>query len=195
VVTARDKLVQLLEDLDRAGTAVVELVRGHRPLEPWTIYPDDAGVFDLTTRSQFYYHAHPGATHEAGHFHTVRLFEDHTAHLVGISIDPSGWPRALFTVNLWAIGDAYEPPERLKRYVRQFQIRADRADPRLVAFVNLMFRTFRPEIEWLQDTKDRALTTYRRAHPGTDPFEDRTLEILSQVEVDLRSQRGGRRSR
>lgn len=146
-------------------------------------------MFDLTTRSQFYYHAHPGAPHEAGHFHTVRLFADHTAHLAAISIDPTGWPRALFTVNLWAIGDAYETPDRLKRYVRQFQIREDRGDPWLIAFVNLMFRAFLPDIERLQVAKERALETYRRAHRGADPFEDRALEILSQVEIDLRDQR------
>lgn len=39
---------------------------------------------------------------------------------------PNGWPQALFTVNLWAIGDAEDTPENL---------------------VNLVFRVFLPEIE------------------------------------------------
>ena len=74
------------------------LARGDRPQEPWTLYPDEYGIFDRKRHSQFYYHAHGGAAHEAGHFHTVRLFGDHTVHLVAISMAETGWPRALFTI-------------------------------------------------------------------------------------------------
>ena len=76
------------------------------------------------------------------HFHTVRLFPDHTVHLVGSSLAANGWPQALFTLNLWASGDE------------------------------------RP-----QDAKVAALAAYRRAHPGADPLEDRSLEVLSRVEL------------
>jgi hypothetical protein len=65
------------------------LARGGRPAEPWTLYPDELGIFDRQTRCQFYYHSH-GAAHQDGHFHTVRLFDDHTVHLVGISVAESG---------------------------------------------------------------------------------------------------------
>ncbi len=165
--------------------AATESVRN--AVEPWTIYPDESGVFDVTTRNQFYYHLHAAADHEAGHFHTVRLFDDHTVHLVGISMRPNGWPEALFTLNLWAIGDAYEPPERLRLYCRRFQIAESRGDARLIRFINLMFRAFLPQIEWLQDEKERALRAYRKAHPSRDPFRDRTFEILSRIAIDLRS--------
>lgn len=181
-----DELRQLLETLDRAGTPVHVLVRRGRPLEPWTLYPGPEGIYDLRTRCQAYFHAHAGATHEAGHFHTVRLFPNHTAHLVAISVDDAGWPRALFTLNLWAIGDAWEPPERLKHYARAFRIGLDRGDGRVIRFVNLVFVAFRPEIERLQDDKERRISAYRAAH-GTDPFEDRSLEILSRVDIDVRS--------
>ena len=161
------------------------LARGGRPQEPWTLYPDEYGIFDRKRHSQFYYHAHAGADHEAGHFHTVRLFRDHTVHLVAISMAHSGWPRALFTLNLWSIGDAYAAPEDLARYLRQYHIESRKGDARLVRFVNLMFRVFRPEIEALQEAKGRAIQHYRAAHGGADPFEDRSVEILSQVEIDV----------
>jgi len=165
----------------------MELACGGRAPEPWTIYPDEHGIFSRATRCQLYYHVHAGARHEAGHFHTVRLHPDRTAHLVAISMAPDGWPQALFTVNLWAIGDAYETAGSLKRYARRFRIDERHGEPRLIRFVNLIFRAFLPEIERLQDEKVAALAAHRLAHPGRDPFEDRSLEVLSRVDIDVRA--------
>ncbi len=181
-MTPVDALVVLLRELEAAGTPVMALARGHRPAEPWTLYPDELGIFDRQTRCQLYYHSH-GAAHEDGHFHTVRLFDDHTVHLVGVSMAKSGWPQALFTLNLWSVGDRADTPANLKRYVRRFAVHSPRGDPRLVRFVNLVFQAFRPEIEWLQEEKARAIAAYRKAHGGQDPFEDRSMEVLSRVEI------------
>jgi len=189
-VTALRDLARLLDDLERAGITVMALARTGRPQEAWTLYPDEDGIFDRKRHTQFYYHAHAGAAHEAGHFHTVRLFQDHTAHVIAISMAETGWPRALFTLNLWAIGDAYAVPEDLARYARQYRVESRKGDARLVRFVNLMFRAFLPEIEALQTEKERAIERYRAAHGGADPFEDRSVEILSQVEIDVRAYRG-----
>lgn len=183
-MTAREELARLLEELEQAGTSVMALARVGRPPEPWRLYPHEYGIFDSKTRCQFYYHSHAGVTDEHGHFHTVRLFPDHTVHLVGISMAPTGWPQALFTLNLWCIGDAYETAANVKRYARGFQISPSRGDSRLIRFVNLMFRAFLPEIEWLQEEKVRTLAAYGVAHPDVDLFADRTLEILSRVEID-----------
>jgi hypothetical protein len=186
-VTPLADLAKLLADLDRAGTSVMALARGGQPPRPWTLYPDEDGIFDRRRHSQFYYHAHPGAEHEDGHFHTVRLFSDHTVHLVAISMAPTGWPQALFTLNLWAIGDSYASPRNLSRYTREYGVESRKGDVRLVRFINLMFRAFRPEIEALQVAKGEAIEQYRAAHGGADPFEDRSVEILSRVEIDISS--------
>lgn len=180
-------LVRLLEDLERDGTTVMDLVGAGRHPDVWTLYPDESGVFDRATGCQFYFHAHAGARHEAGHFHTVRFFPSRTVHLVAISMAEDGWPQALFTVNLWAIGDAWVSRETRKRYAREFRLDERRGDPRLVRFGNLMFQVFRAEIAALQDEKDRALDAYRLAHPGADPFVDRALEVLSRVPIDVRT--------
>lgn len=183
------ELLSLLEDLQRKGTSVIDLVRDGQPLLPWRLYPGESGIFDRPSGYQFYYHSH-GADHEAGHFHTVRLFSDHTAHLVAISMTPDGWPQALFTLNLWAIGDAYESAGNLRRYVRRFHL-GERVGPSpLVRFVNLIFQLFGPEIERLQEEKIATLAAHRAAHPGHDVFEDRSLEVLSRVEVDVRARAG-----
>jgi len=182
---AIEELAALLDALEHKGTSVMEMARGGRSQEPWTLYPGDYGIFDRRTRSQFYFHAHADAGHEAGHFHTVRLSPDRTAHLVAISMAPTGWPQALFTVNAWAIGDTWETPANLKRYVRRFGIGVGRGPAPLVRFVNLVFEAFRPEIEELQDLKERTLGAHAQAHPGADPLQDRSLEVLSRAEIDV----------
>ena len=182
-------LLDLLEDLERKGTSVIDLVTDGQPLLPWRLYPGESGIFDRGTRCQVYYHSH-GSDLEAGHFHTVRLFANHTAHLVAISMTSGGWPQALFTLNLWAIGDAYESAANLRRYVRRFHLREQVGPPPLVRFANLIFQVFGPEMERLQEEKMVALADHRALHPDRDVFEDRSLEILSRVEVDLRARAG-----
>jgi hypothetical protein len=179
------ELRNLLEGLERNATNVIDMVRDGQPLVPWQLYPGDSGIFDRRTSYQFYYHSH-GVDTEAGHFHTVRLFGDHTAHLVAISMTTDGWPQALFTLNLWAIGDAYETTGKLRRYVRGFHIAERASPPPLVRFVNLIFQAFGPQIERLQEEKIEMLSRYRVAHPDDDIFEDRSLEILSRVAIDVR---------
>lgn len=39
------------------------------------------------------------------------------------------------------------------------------------------------EILQLQDMKLAALDAYRAAHPGSDPFEDRSLEVIGTIDV------------
>ncbi|MBI3635902.1 MAG: hypothetical protein HY216_06745 [Candidatus Rokubacteria bacterium] len=185
-MTERERLRELLDELGREGQTVMDLARGRQPAEAWRLYPGEEGIFDRSTRSQFYYHAHDGRSEEDGHFHTVRLFDDHTVHLVAISMAPDGWPRALFTVNCWATGDAPASIRDLTRYARRFQIDERRGPPALVRFVNLMFGAFRSEIERLQAEKMAALAVYGRAYPGRNVFEDRSLEVLSRVAVDVR---------
>lgn len=185
-VAAARQAVGLLENLARSGATVMDLVRAGQPVEPWRIYPDDNGIFDRRTRCQFYYHSHDDGRDEDGHFHTVRLFPDHTVHIVAISMARDGWPQALFTVNLWAIGDAWESPERIKAYARRFHIDPRRGPATLVQFIDLVFRAFAPEIERLQDDKAARLAAHHAAHPDRSPFEDRTLEIPSWIDIDLR---------
>ena len=184
-MTDAERLVEVLKGLQREGRTVMDLIRGDQPAEPWRLYPGEAGVFDRRTRYQFYYHAHGDGREEDGHFHTVRLFADHTVHLVAISMRRDGWPQALFTLNLWAIGDAYARWD-LWRYARNFRVTEQAGPPPLVRFVNLIFRAFGPQIDELQEQKFQTLARYRAAHPGRDVFDDRSLEILSCCDVDVR---------
>jgi hypothetical protein len=185
-VTPARNLLALLEALEDRGTSVIDLVRDGQPDEPWHLYPGERGIFDRHTRCPYYYHRHRAA-HEAGHFHTVRLFADHTVHAVAISMAPDGWPQGLFPRNLWAIGDASESAVALKHSCARFRLQERAGPPPLVRFVNLLFQAFRPEIERLQKEKIATLARHRAANPGRNVFEDRSLEIRSQVAIDVRA--------
>lgn len=185
----------LLQTLEREGTRVIERVCGRETPERWMVYPGEYGVFDRKARSQFSYHRHEPADHEAGHFPSVRLFPDRVAHLVGISMAPDGWPQALFTVNLWAVGDGEESAANLKSYVRRYRLDERRAEADMsraggdgsraliavvIRFVNLVFQTFRPEIEALQEgARDRGVPAEPRRRRslrrsvGRGPEQDR----------------------
>lgn len=182
---ALDELVSLLTDLQRTGRSVVTLARAGQLVEPGPLPPTRLGVFDPLSRWHVYYHAHGGAGDEAGHFHTLRRFADHAVHVVGISINHKGWPQALFTVNVWCVGEDYEPAANIKGYARRFRVDSRAGDPQLIRFMNLVFRAFLPEIEWLQDEKVCALAAHHARYPDRNPFQDRSLEITSRVELSL----------
>jgi hypothetical protein len=73
----------------------------------------------------------------------------------------------------------------------RFHLREQAGPPPLVRFVNLVFQTFNADITRLQDEKIAVLAAHRGAHPDRDIFEDRSLEILSRVEIDVRARAGG----
>ncbi len=50
-----------------------------------------------------------------------------------------------------------------------------------------MFGAFALEMEQLQDDKERTLRAYCAAHPGKDPLQDWSLEVLSRVEIDVKA--------
>jgi hypothetical protein len=97
-----------------------------------------------------------------------------------------GWPQALFTVNAWAIGERPELAAMVKEYARRFRLGDGRGPRALVRFIKLVFQAFLPEIERLQDEKDAVLADYRRLKPGQDPYEDRTLGVLSRIAIHIR---------
>jgi hypothetical protein len=193
---ALDELIGFVTDLQRAGQSIVlELARAGPSAEPGRVPPTTVGVFDPRSRWHVYYHSHPGAEDEAGHVHALRRFGRYAVHVVGISMDLAGWPRALFTLNLWCLGEPYETAATLKRYARSFRMDPRGADPHLSRFLTLIFRAFLPEIEWVLDEKIRALATRRVVYPARDPFADRSLEVPSRLELRFAAPRevGARR--
>jgi hypothetical protein len=185
---------------------VSEVLRGHGTFYEMDHYPPN-DVFDHDSHSQYYYHAHRKGEH--GHFHTflrgpgmppdvTPVPYDGTepwpsgdqaiAHLVAISMDGYGRPLSLFTVNRWVTAEAWYPAEAVIRMLAGFHI--DHAYPSwpVNRWLTAMLRLFRPQVEWLLRRRDETMADWVRRHPGTDNFEDRKLEVMSELRIDVNQQ-------
>lgn len=168
-------------------------------------YPDD-DVYDSDSHAQYYYHAHRSEAGEHGHFHCflrpkgmptgVAPIEypatdpwpqgdEALSHLVAIAMDSYGYPTTLFTANRWVTAEAWYPAEQVIRMLDRFVI--DHAFPSLPVnhWISALFVLFRPHIEALLKQRDETIWAWAAAHPGEDVFEDRKLDVTSQIEISV----------
>ena len=207
--TAGEEILECRRVLLKGGLNVVgEMLRGQGEFVEYEHYPAD-DVFDAETHAQYYYHAHRGSEGEHGHFHTFLRApgmpdgvapvtyggeepwpsgDEALAHLIAVSMDAYGEPIGLFTVNRWVTGDAWYAAADVIRMLERFDI--DHANPSWPAnrWLGAMLRLFRPQIEALVLARDVAVADWARAHPATDVFEDRELEITSQLAISVEAQ-------
>jgi len=193
---------------DAGKNPVTEVLGGTDVVEEWAHFPP-GDVVDPTTHSQFYYHAHAAEERvagEHGHFHTfVRpraLFPElqppSTAetsqdgepftHLIGISTDASGQLIRLFTTNRWVTGEQWHSADDVIGMLDRFDIAIEQPAPGLNRWVSAVVRLFRPQIVDLIRARDEAIAHWRATHPDRDVFEDRELQVTSEIPIDLLAQ-------
>ncbi|GAB4362572.1 MAG: hypothetical protein Kow0060_18930 [Methylohalobius crimeensis] len=192
--------------LTKGGLNIVgEVLRGQGAFYEFEHYPKD-DVFDPDTHCQYYYHAHRADAVEHGHFHTfIRqpgmpegVFpiahdgqetwpsgEQALTHVVGVSMDAYGFPIALFTTNRWGTAEAWYRAEDIIGMLDRFHI--DHAFPSWPVNIWLSHLPilFRPQVEWLLRERDRKVKQWRKAHPDVDVYEDRRLEVISHLPIDV----------
>jgi len=170
-------------------------------------YPAD-DVYDRVTHAQYYYHAHRSEVGEHGHFHTFLRpkgmpagvapishagaepwpqGDEALSHLLAIAMDSYGYPTALFTVNRWVTAEAWYPAAQVISMLDRFKI--DHAFPSwpVNRWISALFVLYRPHIEALLLRRDAAITNWAAAHPGADVFEDRTLDVTSQLPISVQA--------
>jgi len=208
------EILQCYHVLQKAGLNLVgevlrdALNRGETFYE-FNHYPDD-DVYDRETHAQYYYHAHRGEIGEHGHFHTFLRpkgmpdgvapidypatdpwprGDEALSHLVAIAMDSYGYPTGLFTTNRWVTAEAWYPATEVMQMLDRFVI--DHAFPSwpLNRWISAMFVLFRPHIELLLQRRDEIVWAWAEAHPGEDVFEDRALDITSQMPISVEEMR------
>jgi hypothetical protein len=191
-------LVRLVEGLAHRGTTLMALATGGGRTPAFRPYPRPP-IYDARTRSLLAYHRHVDDEpwlREAGHFHAVRILRlrprEERASLVAISMSRGGWPRALFTVNLWSWRDRSQRAAQLRAHVRHFRLRVGGRCRRLARFANLVLQAYGPEIERLQEEKLQELARLRRRRPGAKVTADRSIDLLSSLAIDVRARAAGR---
>lgn len=206
---AGDEVLEALRVLGRARTnPVAQMLRHQGEFLEFDHYPQ-GDIYDDETGAQYYYHAHRPQSGEHGHFHTFLraqgmpsgiepapyageaerpLGEEAISHLIAVSMDKSGLPTALFTTNRWVTGESYFSADDTIAMLDRFEI--DHAYPCLATnqWITALLRLFRPQIETLLRQRDAAIKDWERRHPGDDVFEDRRLEITSELPIDIDAQ-------
>lgn len=191
--------------LNIVGEVLRDLLNRGGTFYEFNHYPDD-DVYDRETHAQYYYHAHRGAVGEHGHFHCflrpkgmpagVSPMEypstdpwprgdEALSHLIAIAMDSYGYPTGLFSTNRWVTAEAWYPAEEVIRMLDRFVI--DHAYPSwpVNRWISAMFVLFRPHIEALLKRRDEVVWAWASAHPGADVFEDRELDITSQMGISV----------
>lgn len=190
---------------------VTEVLGAADVVEEWSHFPP-GDVIDAATQSQYYYHAHAAAERvagEHGHFHTfvrpqnldptlrpAALSKNANAddpaswvmHLAGISTDASGRLIRLFTTNRWVTDEAWYGADDVIGMIDNFDMTGDTPSPELSRWVTGVTGMFRPQIADLVRKRDEVVVRHRAAHPGRDVFEDRDLQVTSEMSIDFLTQ-------
>lgn len=195
--------------LQKTGANVVGQVLAHQDtFYQWNHYPK-GDVFDRETFSQYYYHAHRGAEGEHGHFHTFMraggiapgvepapymgewqrpMDKDAIAHIIAISMDPKGFPTALFGVNRWVTGETFYHAKDVIKMIDHYKI--DHTFPCMATniWIGAMIHLFYPQICVLLYQRDAAIELRQKEYPDKDVYEDRQLEITSFLPISVDEQ-------
>lgn len=201
LAAAADQLILASAEMAQSGRPLMRRVVPETGFTVWDHYPADDAV-DQKTRARWFYHAHPPDQRdqdEHGHFHLFfdrQIFGDlpprsgpvtpdgsdaGVVHIAALSIDLSGLPTRLFTVNRWVTDEWLYGASALIERLPGFDL-SGAADGDLLVnrWLTAAVATFAPEIAQILLERDDAMA---EALPPF--FEDRSAEILSSTEIDL----------
>jgi hypothetical protein len=114
--------------------------------------------------------------------------DDALCHLVAIAMDDFGFPIGLFTTNRWVTAEAWYKADDVIPMLDNFNI--DHAFPSwpVNRWLTGMVALFQPQICDLVRERDRAVAQWQLTHAGKDVYEDRDLELTSEVDVSVDDQ-------
>jgi len=193
----------------KTGDTVLTLLVGAQSIVPDLRHYPANDVYDAEYHAQYYFHAHPRETQpngEVGHFHTFlrslgmppsirplapppnlddRDGNGALSHIVGIAINDLGYPTRLFTTNRWVTGESWYAAEDVAKMLEGFVIDHARPSWPVNRWLTALVHLYREEIIDLLAERDVAMKCFQKKNSGSDCYEDRGLEILSDRAVNL----------
>ncbi len=209
MLAAGDEILECYRVLRKADLNIVgELLKGQGTFYEYDHYPK-GDIYDEEFSSQYYYHAHREDQDEHGHFHTFLRAgaisenvqpvpydgdeswptgDEALSHLICISMDPRGFPIALFATNRWVTAEAWYRAADVIDMVDRFRI--DHANPSWPTnrWITAIICLFKPHIAALLEHRDAVVDAWARDHPGIDVYEDRDLEITGLLAISVDDQ-------
>jgi len=191
--------------LTKSGDNIIgEVLKGQGTFYEMDHYPP-GDIYDPESHSQYYYHAHRGGEH--GHFHTflrsegmeaeinpikdqsdqdyMQEREDQICHLVAISMDSKGFPISLFTTNRWVTAENWYSAEDAIKNLDRFEIDLVPPSWPVNIWLTSIIRLYRPIIKTLILERDLKIASWQMKYPDRDVFEDRELEVTSEIALSV----------
>jgi hypothetical protein len=187
-----EKLVALIVEMAQMETNIIlQLLNTEKPIIYEQQYPDKPIVL---SNNQFsvYYHAHEKnlfSDDEHGHFHffltPLQCEESHPQHLVALSIDHYGQPRAWFTVNQWVTAGANYDSYQFNAIMEK--VDTDEEGTLLQNWLMAMLLFYQQDIGQLMNTSRESLQAYENklSGSGVPVLENRELYFLCETRIDL----------
>jgi hypothetical protein len=114
---------------------------------------------------------------------------DKFSHLVAIGLNAAGRPHRLFTTNRWVTGETWYRAEDVIQMLDRFAVDLARPSWPLNRWISAMFRLFHPQMAALLLERDETIMAWRRRRRGkVHVFDDRRLEVTSQLAIDVGEQ-------
>lgn len=216
MLAAAEELLNVYRVIAKTEDNIVGLLlKQSETFYEWDHYPK-GDVYDPQTHSQYYYHAHRGATGEHGHFHTflrargmqpeVRPLplerdepwpagNDALAHLVAVSMNAFGVPTHLFSTNRWVTGETLYGAHDVIAMLDRFEMDLIWPEWPVNRWLSALMVLFRPQVEALLHRRDAVIRDRLEKADGADVLEDRELEITALTMIDADSQIAAIRAR
>lgn len=203
---AGQRLLAVYTDLAWRGEHLLTQLLADKIPKQWAHYPENDAI-DHQRAYQWFYHSHspedrPAAS-EHGHIHlfarkplwsrrlrakSERAFAElcgnpslkpTTRHLLTIGFNAKGLPISLFTVNSWVTGDLMLSHTSTLGLLTSMQLNTDY--PEIDIVIQSIVQLCVPELQILMQQRDLAL----QQHQGSYKLADETLELLSEMSIDL----------
>ena len=172
----------------------------------WTHYPK-GDARDKHCLSRWYYHVHAEGDRdedEHGHFHLflhrTQLPEGmepkvwppqgedakaHVTHLIGLSINKVGIPRAWFAVNRYVTNEFLYPADVMIDHIPSFNVDHTKEDDLVNRFVTAMVALYRDEIADLLRQRDARQAALFAEHGEAGYEKASGVDVLAQIPIDL----------
>jgi hypothetical protein len=144
-------------------------------------YPHPKGVHDESSGYRVFFHGHRNG--EYGHFHTFTYHPKGYTHLLMISLNKSGMPTMISTLNQWVTNDVHLDEQEMIEAYSKFSMNPDLfPDKRSYYFLSYILKGYETEIITLIKERTLALRSYFDIN-GKNPDTDENLEILSSFHI------------
>lgn len=164
-----------------------------RTMREFVHYPRD-DVIDHGSGAQFFAHAHDRKRNGYAHFHSfVRLSgrqfkvgrHNVTTHIAAVAVNKQGWPVKIIVLNQWVIDDLWQPARRTLALLERMRFDARSPAGDAGRWLESLLHVYWPELKRLLEVRDQRLRRALEKHPDRNVLQDRRMEILGSVNINL----------